>query len=319
MRLSAAYVLLPLLAAASNANAQAISCDWNERTGSCTVQKAWEAENSIRFSSSAPCSGIDYEVLGDGRYTTTGTARVISQPYERLPRYRGVNLEIKITGCTTFKINDETQARPSQQPSPRAKVAPPEEQNVRGGPAKAVIYCGSPEAASDPALAQYCSDPTFFEKSKGAVKTKKPSPKDEPFYNAARVQASKDRDARQKLERDAEQRDTRALEEQTLKQREAEAKKQQQEQSLFEQERQRQQSWNTIWNAVGVGVSAGVSTYNAVPKNPQPIPPQPSYKQRKVQRSSVAAPTPSTTTNTTTTHTNCPGNAAADENCNALH
>jgi hypothetical protein len=107
------------------------------------------------------------------------------------------------------------------------------------------------------------------------------------------------------------------LEEQNQRQREAIKSKLPQEPSLIEQERQRQQreqNRNTFWNALGAGIAAGIGAYNAVPKNPQPLPSQPSYRRTKVQRPAATAPAPATTT-----HTNCPGNVAADENCRPLH
>ena len=297
--------------------AEAVTCDWQQRTSkTCFPGKKWISERQIQFDSVPPCSVIDYRVNGFD-YQTRVIDGVSYETHERLPDQKGRDLPIDITDCVVFATVEENR-RSEKEPSPADSEPPsPNERANAGTTAKRVVWCH--DLAADDPLAELCKQKDLS----APTNTAKPNPKIKPeddFYNADRVRESKERKVQQERDDAEEHRKLRAAEEQLRRRQEAMKKKQPQETSLIEQERQRQlqeqrqQNANAWWKAVGTGLQT-FGTYYAAPKKPQPIP-QPSYKRGKVQTPSVIAPSPSTTT---TTHTNCPGNAAADENCNALH
>jgi hypothetical protein len=330
-----AIAIWPLVAISS---AEAVPCDCNKKIGKCAATANFIGRTSwIEFRSNTPeCSFITYRLNNEAAPSITITDgydkdEYFGDPRKALPTINGISCVICATVDETRRTAPERSTRPARSANKEAPEPPSHSSQPQAPAQRQVIHCpenyvpeGAPNAAEHNQLVDQCreqirlpGDPPLPTKAKKAMTAKELEALRR--EGEAKIKEGRARATRQQQEADKENSQIKEMEEQQRKREQAVKKQQPREQTLYEQERkrqQRQQTWNTIFKAIGAGVGAGVNTYNAVPKNPQPLPPQPSYKQRKVQRPSVAAPTPPTTT---TTHTNCPGNAAADENCNALH
>jgi hypothetical protein len=95
--------------------AEAITCDWRQKVGTCSARGDWLSDSHIQFSSNSPCSFIDYRINTFDYYTTV-IKGVADEPYERHPKLRGIKLAIEITGCTVFSRTDQARRDETQPP-----------------------------------------------------------------------------------------------------------------------------------------------------------------------------------------------------------